>query len=88
VALRPADVVLPSMPGPGISPELAALVKGQVQGLASLHTLVEIDSDGLLDALRQVPVPLSSMGRGLDADPAYFVTAAAAGRHAAAALSG
>ncbi len=87
VALRPADVVLPSMPGPGISPELAALVKSQVQGLASLHTLVDVDSDGLLDALRQVPVPLSSMGRGLDADPAYFVTAAAAGRHAAAVLS-
>ena len=88
VALRPADVVLPSMPGPGISAELAALVEEQAQQLAALHTLVRIDSDGLLEVLRQVPVPLSSMGRDLDADPAYFVTAAAAGRHAAALLSG
>ena len=87
VALRPAEVVLPSMPGPGISPELAALVEAQAHQLASLHTLVRVDSDGLLDALRRVPVPLSSMGRDLDADPAYFVTAAAAGRHAAAVLS-
>jgi 8-oxo-dGTP pyrophosphatase MutT (NUDIX family) len=29
-------------------------------------------------------VPLFSMGRGLDQDPAYFLAAAAAGRHAAA----
>ena len=87
VALRPADVVLPSMPGPGISRELAALVEQQVQPLTALHRLVRVDTDGLLDELRQVPVPLSSMGRDLDADPAYFVTAAAAGRHAAAVLS-
>jgi hypothetical protein len=31
-------------------------------------------------------VPLSSMGRGLDQDMAYFLAAAAAGRHAAALL--
>jgi Protein of unknown function (DUF3866) len=84
VALRPADVVLPSMPGPGISTELAALVEQQIEPLAALHRLVRIDSDGLLDVLGEVPVPLSSMGRDLDGDPAYFVTAAAAGRHAAA----
>jgi hypothetical protein len=33
-------------------------------------------------------VPLSSMGRGPDEDPAYFLAAAAAGRHAAALLGG
>jgi hypothetical protein len=30
-----------------------------------------------------MPVLLSTMGRGLDEDHAYFLTAAAAGRHAA-----
>jgi hypothetical protein len=39
---------------------------------------------GLADVLAACPVPLSTMGRGLDADLAYFLAAAAAGRHAAA----
>jgi hypothetical protein len=39
--------------------------------------------DGLMDALAACPVPLSTMGRGLADDPAYFLAAAAAGRHAA-----
>ena len=34
------------------------------------------------------PVPLSTMGRGLDGDLAYFLAAAAAGRHAAALVTG
>ena len=42
---------------------------------------------GLAEALRGCPVPLSTMGRGLDQDMAYFLAAAAAGRHAAALLS-
>ena len=33
-------------------------------------------------ALRAAPVRLSTMGRGLDSDLAYFLAAAAAGRHA------
>ncbi|KAB1946052.1 DUF3866 family protein [Micromonospora sp. ALFpr18c] len=37
---------------------------------------------GLDAALRASTVPLSTMGRGLDADHAYFLAAAAAGRHA------
>ncbi|HET7763445.1 MAG TPA: DUF3866 family protein, partial [Phycicoccus sp.] len=39
--------------------------------------------EGLLEALRRSPVPLSTMGRGLDDDPAPFLAAAAAGAHAA-----
>ena len=39
--------------------------------------------DGLDDALVGSPLRLSTMGRGLDADPAYFLAAAAGGRHAA-----
>jgi hypothetical protein len=42
--------------------------------------------DGLYDALRSAPVKLSTMGRDLDADRAYFEAAAAAGRHAAGLL--
>ena len=39
---------------------------------------------GLHEVLRACPVTLSTMGRGLDEDLAYFLAAAAAGRHAAA----
>ena len=42
---------------------------------------------GWTQALRASPVPLSTMGRGLDEDHAYFLAAAAAGRHAAALLT-
>jgi hypothetical protein len=49
--------------------------------------VVRVPADGLDAALRALPVRLSSMGRDLDGDPAYFLTAAAAGRHAAALLS-
>ena len=45
-----------------------------------------MSTDGLDGALRGCPVPLSTMGRGLDEDLAYFLAAAAAGRHAAALL--
>jgi hypothetical protein len=41
---------------------------------------------GLDRVLRACPVPLSTMGRGLDEDLAYFLSAAAAGRHAATLL--
>jgi hypothetical protein len=42
-----------------------------------------VPADGLDKALRDSPVRLSTMGRGLDEDHAYFLTAAAAGRYAA-----
>ncbi len=50
---------------------------------AGRHRLVEVATDGLLEALRETPVRLSTMGRGLDEDAASFVAAAAAGVHAA-----
>jgi hypothetical protein len=43
---------------------------------------VAVSVAGLADALGACPVPLSTMGRGLDEDLAYFLAAAAAGRHA------
>jgi hypothetical protein len=39
--------------------------------------------DGLAEALRGSPVPLSTMGRGLAEDPTPFLAAAAAGAYAA-----
>jgi len=78
VALAPADVVLPDLPG-----AFGAQVAAAAAPLAARHTLVRVSVAGLSDALRACPVPLSTMGRGLDDDPAYFLAAAAAGRHAA-----
>ena len=49
------------------------------------HRLVEVDAgEHLLAALAGAPVRLSTMGRGLDADPAAFLAAGAAGVHAQA----
>jgi len=77
VALVPADVVVPTLEG-----ELHARVTDQLSRLAR-HRIVTVLVDGLLDALRSSPVQLSTMGRGLAEDPAYFLAAGAAGRHAA-----
>ena len=81
VALARADVVVPVLDG-----EFGALVAGQAQLLAERHHLVGVPTGGLLAALAGCPVPLSTMGRGLDEDRAYGLAAAAAGRHAAALL--
>jgi hypothetical protein len=75
------DVVVPGLDG-----EFAALIGEQLHQLAR-HRIVTVPVDGLLEALRSSPVQLSTMGRGLDEDPAYFLAAAAAGRHAAALLN-
>jgi hypothetical protein len=79
VALAPADVVVPELPGsPG------ERVAAQAASIADRHRLVTVSVDGLEDALRASPVRLSTMGRSLDEDLSYFLSAAAAGRHAAA----
>ena len=75
VALAPADVVVPS--------SYAALVDPSPY---ARHRVVTVDDHGLLAALARSPVPLSTMGRGLEADPVAFVAAAAAGRRAAGLL--
>jgi hypothetical protein len=84
VALVPAVVPVPDLPG-----ELGELVAHQARELADGSQgrlrLVDVPVDGLLDALREVPVRLSTMGRGLDDDAAAFLAAAAAGRYAAGA---
>jgi hypothetical protein len=74
VALAPCDLVVPAGMDPG-----AAL-----DPLRARHRVVTVPVAGLDEALRALPLKLSTMGRGLDEDHAYFVAAAAAGRHAAA----
>jgi uncharacterized protein DUF3866 len=98
VALCPADIVVPDLAGlltdagsTGESAmsrltELGAQVDAQVTALVAplgRHRAVRVPLDGLLAALEASPVKLSTMGRGLEVDPAAFLAAAAAGRHAA-----
>ncbi|HYS32806.1 MAG TPA: DUF3866 family protein [Streptosporangiaceae bacterium] len=79
VALARADVVVPDLPG-----EFGVRVAAAAKPLGARHNLVMVGVDGLREVLAACPAPLSTMGRGLDADLAYFLAAAAAGRHAAA----
>jgi Protein of unknown function (DUF3866) len=82
VALAACDVVVPALEEP-----LGSAVAASAAVLGERHRLVTVPVDGLLEALRDCPVGLSTMGRGLDEDLAYFLAAAAAGRHAAALLA-
>jgi hypothetical protein len=81
VALAPAQVVVPDLPG-----TFGAKVREQAETLAVRHELVHVPIDGLHEALRGSPVRLSTMGRGLDEDLAYFLASAAAGSHTASLL--
>ncbi|NUR29765.1 MAG: DUF3866 family protein [Catenulispora sp.] len=78
VALARARIAMPD-----IADEFWDGVASQASPLADRHTLVRVPVDGLDAALRACPVPLSTMGRGLDADYAAFLAAACAGRLAA-----
>jgi len=80
VALAPADLVVPA----DLPPDLAVRVSEALAPLAARHRIVTVPVDRLDEALRALPVKLSTMGRDLDSDHAYFLAAAAAGRHAAA----
>ncbi|MGK5685322.1 DUF3866 family protein [Actinoplanes sp. URMC 104] len=79
VALLPADLPVPD----GLDPRLAAEIDAALAPLAERHRLPRVPVDGLDEALRASPVPLSTMGRKLDEDYVYFLAAAAAGRFAA-----
>ncbi|MBP2703693.1 DUF3866 family protein [Microbispora sp. RL4-1S] len=82
VALARARVAVPALPG-----AFGARVREQAAPLAVRHELVNVPVDGLLDALEESPVRLSTMGRGLREDLSYFLSSAAAGRDAASLLS-
>jgi hypothetical protein len=78
VALSSADLAVPELPEP-----LAAAVSRDLEPLRLRHRIVQVPVAGLIEALRSCPVELSTMGRSLDQDGAYFLAGAAAGRHAA-----
>lgn len=91
VALAPSDLPLPvptpdieNLPGWG--PDLTARITRQAHALAAptgRHHPIHVPAGpDLLHALHDTPVRLSTMGRGLDTDPAAFLTAAVAGAHA------
>ena len=88
VALAPCDLVVPVF-GPQDGAGLVALgatVAEQARQLVEplgRHREVLVPVTGLTQALAGSPVRLSTMGRGLDQDPAAFLASAAAGRHAA-----
>ena len=78
VALAPPD-----LPVPADRADLIAQAADLAESAAVAHRVVDVTTDGLLEALRRAPVRLSTMGRGLDEDEAAFLTGAVAGRHAA-----
>jgi 8-oxo-dGTP pyrophosphatase MutT (NUDIX family) len=78
VALARADVVVPELGG-----ELGGQLRAAVAPLADRHNVVVVGVTGLAEALRDSPVAPQTMGRGLEEDLPYFLSAAAAGRHAA-----
>ncbi len=96
VAMRPADIAVPHLGGAsglyGIAglDRVASLAGSVEQSLRALdqHRLHRIELGGLDRALLDSPVSLSTMGRALDEDPAYFLASAAAGRLAVALLNG
>ena len=83
VALARADVVVPDLPGP-----FGGRVAAQAAELGPRHSIITVPVDGLQTALEASPARLSTMGRGLTDDLAYFLAAAAAGRHASRLLRG
>jgi hypothetical protein len=82
VALARADIVVPVLNG-----TLGAAVRDAADSLRHRHTIVDVPTTGLMEALQETPVRLSTMGRTLTEDPAYFLASAAAGRHAAQLLA-
>ena len=94
VALSAADLAVPAftsarelrgIAGLDAVARLASEVDAACRALRR-HRFVHVGLAGLDEALLNAPLTLSTMGRGLDADPAYFLAAAVAGRHAAALL--
>ena len=85
VAMAPADVPVPRLEG-AFGAQVLRQARELTQGSRGRLRLHEVDVTGLDEALAASPVRLSTMGRGLDADRASFVAAAAAGRFAATLL--
>ncbi|PWK14522.1 DUF3866 family protein [Tumebacillus permanentifrigoris] len=74
-----------TLPLPNLDDDQAATVWKQIteSGLHLKHRLVGLSGSSILDAAPRFPVPLRTMGRTLDEDPAFFLAAGAAGEWAA-----
>lgn len=87
VALVPADLV--TLP---VRSELDTTVLAAAHEMVALSEgrlrVVEVEATGLRESLATSPVPLSTMGRGMEQDAAPFLYSAAAGRYAARLLDG
>lgn len=82
VALAPADIAVPRLPG-----GFGESVRAAAATLSPPHRLVDIETAGLLAAVQDAPAPGETMGRTAGQDPAYFLSCAVAGRHAATLLA-
>lgn len=84
-ALAPAEIALPAeLKGEECKRVMAQL---DAAGLPGMHTLVWQPVGEVMEELKKLSWPLSSMGRGLDEDPYFFAAAAAAGKAALAYLA-
>ncbi len=87
VLMRPTDLVIPDLSRcRGVDVHFAHEVDAQARALvaqAAHLREVTVPCEQLTNALSASPVPLSTMGRGMERDPAAFLAAAAAGWHAA-----
>lgn len=85
----PLTVALPEFTDEGegqkplLNREFSNLVAGQLAEISSRHRIQKCATSGLYQALRNCPVKLSTMRRGLEEDAAPFLAAAVAGRLAA-----
>ncbi|GMA31277.1 DUF3866 family protein [Litorihabitans aurantiacus] len=93
VALAASDVVVPSAYGADVPGWSGALQDDVVAAARAIthprtpHRFVAQPLAGLTEALAEVPVRLSTMGRSIEQDPSPFLAAAAAGRWAARLLA-
>lgn len=86
VATAAADLPVPDYAAPFADEVHTGL--SLLTALNDRHRVVPVPLAGLEAALDACPVPLSTMGRGRDDDPEYFLAACAAGWHAAGLLDG
>ncbi|GAA3614992.1 DUF3866 family protein [Marihabitans asiaticum] len=84
VLLGAADLAIPD--DETVLPGLTEQVEALCADAAGAPRMVRVRSAGLDQALAELPVPMTTMGRDRLRDPAPFVVAAAAGRHAAGLL--
>ncbi|WP_124039426.1 DUF3866 family protein [Neoactinobaculum massilliense] len=84
-ALCPVPVLGQDALSAGIPADIRARMAGHVQRLAATPhlTVREVPASALVGPLQHSPVKLSTMGRGLSADPLAFLAAGAAGFAAA-----